>query len=576
MLSPQTSAVVAALATLLVAAPGCRKDAPPAPTPPPGSRPPEAPPTEAQPDPSDALFAPDTITPLALELDAAARASLRRHRRKWTRATVRWEGQVLTKVGVRLKGDRTMRDLDEKPSFILDFERFAPGRRMAGLKRLVVNNLDDDPTAMRETLSYDLYRAAGVAAPRTRYAQVSLDGESLGLYVLVEPFDSLLLARHFDDATGNLYEGEYGCDVRPGDVWGFDLDSGTQTGREDLEQFTAQMDQPASVLFAANGPLMVDQVLHFLAVSAVVADFDGYGHSHNYYLYHQPKTKRWALMPWGADRTLYEEHELFESRGLLAEKCFTDPACRVDYVWTVQAVRQHFIDAKLLDRVTALSALLGPAIAADERSRYTTSHHAEAVKTLRRFIRNRPDEIRESTTCLVDGKEVDLDGDGHTCSDCDPHDPNVHPGAEEQCDDIDNNCSGWVDDNPACKRPQITLEGATFVLVDLPKRWPEAAEFCRAMGHTLARIDSDEQSKALWEEALDVNEERWWIGLSDRATEGQFTWEDGTPLEYTNWNRKEPDDHYCGEDCAALAKRGKGRWYDSHCGIERPFVCRAP
>ena len=43
----------------------------------------------------------------------------------------------------------------------------------------------------------------------------------------------------------------------------------------------------------------------------------------------------------------------------------------------------------------------------------------------------------------------DWDKDGTlNADDCYPHDPAVHPGAEEICDYVDDDCDGEVDNNP--------------------------------------------------------------------------------------------------------------------------------
>ena len=45
----------------------------------------------------------------------------------------------------------------------------------------------------------------------------------------------------------------------------------------------------------------------------------------------------------------------------------------------------------------------------------------------------------------------DIDGDGWTLEDgdCNDHDPDVHPGAEELCDGVDNDCDGTADSGEA-------------------------------------------------------------------------------------------------------------------------------
>ena len=46
-------------------------------------------------------------------------------------------------------------------------------------------------------------------------------------------------------------------------------------------------------------------------------------------------------------------------------------------------------------------------------------------------------------------ERVDNDGDAWLADeDCDDSNPDVHPGAEEVCDGIDNDCDGDVDEEP--------------------------------------------------------------------------------------------------------------------------------
>ena len=113
-----------------------------------------------------------------------------------------------------------------------------------------------------------------------------------------------------------------------------------------------------------------------------------------------------------------------------------------------------------------------------------------------------------------------------------------------------------------------------FALCDLRMPYLDAAAFCAGQGRKLARLDDKDQAKRLYEAARAIRDDRWWIGLDDRAEEGVFRWQDGAAVEFTRWKKGQPDNEGCNEDCVALAKNGKGRWHDTHCGLRRPFVCR--
>ncbi|MDP7114622.1 MAG: putative metal-binding motif-containing protein [Myxococcota bacterium] len=40
--------------------------------------------------------------------------------------------------------------------------------------------------------------------------------------------------------------------------------------------------------------------------------------------------------------------------------------------------------------------------------------------------------------------------DDHCTPDCDDTDPSIHPDQSEQCDGLDNDCDGWIDEGVAC------------------------------------------------------------------------------------------------------------------------------
>ena len=72
---------------------------------------------------------------------------------------------------------------------------------------------------------------------------------------------------------------------------------------------------------------------------------------------------------------------------------------------------------------------------------------------------------------------------------------------------------------------------------------------------------------------------KWWIGLNDRAIEGDFVWSDGTPVGYTNWNSSEPNNAGGNEDCGQLNRFNEnnsnepGTWNDEPCSTGMPFIC---
>lgn len=519
------------------------------------------------------VWALEELAEIELQLGDEARAALANAPREWVEATVVLRGQPLARVGVRLKGHRSMRPLDDKPSFKLSFDEYVKRRKVFGVRSVTLNNLVEDPTMMRELLAYRIHRAMGVPAPDVGYARVRVDGADYGLYAVIESVDEEFLERRFEDASGGLYEGEYGCDLSSDDVAGFDKDAGPKKDRADLEQLAARF-EAGERLLAPGGPLGPD-VIAYLAVSAFVGDFDGYRHAHNYRLYHDPARGRWSFVPWGLDRALKKPLPLYDSEGLVAKACFADAACRLEYARTLRRVADSVDRLELGTGMAVIGSVIDEAARQDTRRPYTLREIDAARVALTRFLRERPAQVRAQLGCLdEDGNELDRDGDGFGCLDCDDGDPTVHPGAAEVCDGRDVDCSGRIDDAPTCGCEAVAVDGVTYQLCDQPMPWTEAAAYCEELGLTLARVDGKSQTTALQQAALRRRDARWWIGLDDRAAEGAFAWRDGAPLGEVAWARGEPDNDACNQDCAALSDDGRGAWHDTHCGQHLPFVCR--
>src|SRR5205823_8507436 len=97
-----------------------------------------------------------------------------------------------------------------KRNFKIELDHYDTDLRFRGLKIINLNAGAMDPTKAREALSYAVFRAAGVPAPRTAFAEVTLtvpgkyDKEYLGLYTFVEPVDRAFLKDRFKTDKGLL------------------------------------------------------------------------------------------------------------------------------------------------------------------------------------------------------------------------------------------------------------------------------------------------------------------------------------------------------------------------------------
>jgi spore coat protein CotH len=118
-------------------------------------------------------------------------------------------GTKFMNIGIRPKGNSSLTQVassnSDRYSFRLQFNEYVKKQTCFGLESFVINNMLGDYTYMKEYISYDLMREAGVDAPYFGYAEVKVNGEPWGLYLAVELYNDSYEQRVFGDTKGMLY-----------------------------------------------------------------------------------------------------------------------------------------------------------------------------------------------------------------------------------------------------------------------------------------------------------------------------------------------------------------------------------
>ena len=117
-----------------------------------------------------------------------------------------------------------------------------------------------------------------------------------------------------------------------------------------------------------------------------------------------------------------------------------------------------------------------------------------------------------------------------------------------------------------------------FLYCRSPLDWDSARATCQSHGRDLATF----ADAALAAEAGTGAADRslpatahggWWIGLTDRASEGTWAWLDESGASaVTSWGPGEPGSD-AGRNCALMNDQGEGQWSDRPCGDPYFFVC---
>ena len=326
-------------------------------------------------------------------------------------ADFEYRGVKVRNVGIRSRGLGSRNAT--KLGLRIDFNRYMTGQKFEGHKALVLDNLWQDASLVREKIAMALYERIGVPVPREVFARVFINGSYEGLYTITEELDSQFLTRIGND-DGVLFEYKY-----VGAWHGEDLGTDSEvyvplfearTHEKQAQQtlyaplrdlFTASTDASGDA-WRARVESLVDlhQLLAYLAVETFTSDDDGllgaWG-MNNFYLHRGAEGTQHQVVPWDKDQAFGDvEAGIFlrAEENVLIRQALAFPDLRAFYLDKLQQCAEiAAADGWLTAQIEASAALVDAAAVQDVRKQFDEATRAETLAALHAFAVDRPSRI---------------------------------------------------------------------------------------------------------------------------------------------------------------------------------------
>ncbi|TGO05311.1 CotH kinase family protein [Serinibacter arcticus] len=233
--------------------------------------------------------------------------------KEWISATLTVDGTTYENVGVKLKGNSSLRGIGtDTPAQDLPWrirtDEYVDGQTVDGYSDLVVR-ANSSETSMNEAVALELLGAAGLATEQSVATRFSVNGSAEVLRLTLQNLDDTWLQESFgDDGAGGsvLYkadaEGDWSWRGDDGAAYAEAFD--VEAGAEDYAPLVELLDlanNGTDEEFAAQLPelLDVEQLARYLAFEDLIGNVDDIsGPGNNSYLYWDAEEARFTVVAW--------------------------------------------------------------------------------------------------------------------------------------------------------------------------------------------------------------------------------------------------------------------------------------
>ncbi len=227
----------------------------------------------------------------------------------WGTATVTIDGVVFQNVGIKLKGNSSLRGVsaDADPAtlpWIIRLDKYVDGQQYLGTTEFVVRG-NNSESALNEALALELLADAGLATQEAVSSRVSFNGGSPQLRLVIQNPDDEWVDEQFG-TDGALYKADasgdysYRGDTAEAYTDVFDQESGDDDVAP-LAAFLKFINDSDDATFASDlgQHLDVESFATYLAFQDLIDNFDDIdGPGNNSYLYYDDETGLMTVVSW--------------------------------------------------------------------------------------------------------------------------------------------------------------------------------------------------------------------------------------------------------------------------------------
>ena len=248
-------------------------------------------------------------------VDAMLQTYLDSGDKEWVEATVVIDGTTYEQVGIKLKGNSSLRGVTadtpiEELPWRIRLDKFVDGQNIEGVTDVVVRS-NVTESSLNEAVALEALSAAGLATEESIATRFSVNGSDENLRLTVAVPNESWLERNFDagllpSADGILWkaesEGDYSWLGDDPDLYTevFDREVGDDN-YQPLVDFLDIVNNTTDEELVAQLPevLDVEAFARYLAIEDLVNNFDDIdGPGNNSYLYYDPASELMTVVAW--------------------------------------------------------------------------------------------------------------------------------------------------------------------------------------------------------------------------------------------------------------------------------------